>query len=230
MLRSTASKVMWVGRATVFLVGLAVILALVLGVATAAFGANGDAWKLGQGSVATKITTLGGMLGVNGPMLRLINNNADADDTALELRVQTGEAPMRVNSDAMVANLNADKLDGQDSSSFADGTGGKATDADMLDGKDASEFVPTNTNAFVRNGTRRNESALGPGSTLGDGTQTMSASCDPGDVMLSGGPANIAPTTNVLESFPSSINSWTVRVNKNGGGDNYSVVVLCADQ
>jgi hypothetical protein len=119
MLRSTASKVMWVGRATVFLVGLTVILALVLGVATAAFGANGDAWKLGQGSVATKITTLGGMLGVNGPMLRLINNNAGADDTALDLRVQTGEAPMMLNSDTKVANLNADQLDGKDQSAFA---------------------------------------------------------------------------------------------------------------
>jgi len=41
MLKSATSKVMWVGRATVFVVGLAVILALVLGVATAAFGANG---------------------------------------------------------------------------------------------------------------------------------------------------------------------------------------------
>ncbi len=39
--RNMASKVMWVGRATVFLVGLAVILALVFGVATMALGATG---------------------------------------------------------------------------------------------------------------------------------------------------------------------------------------------
>jgi hypothetical protein len=230
MLRSAANKVIWVGRATVFMVGLAVILALVLGVATTAFGANGDAWRLGQSNVATAITRLGGIAGVDGPMLRLTNNNADANDTALDLKVQSGEPPMTVNSDAMVANLDADKLDGRDSTSFADGTAGKATNADLLDGKDSSEFVPTNTNAFIRNALYRNESDLGAGQTLGDGTQTMSASCDTGDVMLSGGPANIAPTTDVLESFPSSINAWTVRVNKNGGGDNYSVVVLCANQ
>jgi hypothetical protein len=33
MLRSVVSKVMWVGRATVFMVGLAVILALLFGAA-----------------------------------------------------------------------------------------------------------------------------------------------------------------------------------------------------
>jgi hypothetical protein len=37
MLKATVSKVMWVGRATVVMVGLAVILALVFGVATTAF-------------------------------------------------------------------------------------------------------------------------------------------------------------------------------------------------
>jgi hypothetical protein len=50
MLRSTLSKVMWVGRATVFLVGLAVILAVVLGVATAALAGTGvgAAFNLGK--------------------------------------------------------------------------------------------------------------------------------------------------------------------------------------
>jgi hypothetical protein len=42
MVRSTIGKVMWAGRATVFLVGLAVILALLFGMATTAFGANGN--------------------------------------------------------------------------------------------------------------------------------------------------------------------------------------------
>jgi hypothetical protein len=208
MLRSAASKVMWVGRATVFVVGLAVILALVLGVATTAFGANGDALKLGQGNVATKITALGGALGVNGPMLKLVNKNAGTDDTALRLEVDPGEAPMSVNSSTRVDSLNADQLDGQDS----------------------SQFVPTSTNSFVRNNLYRAESALGLGTQLGDGTFTLSASCDPGDVMLSGGPANISPTTDMVESFPSSTTSWTARVDKNGLTDNYSVVVLCANQ
>jgi hypothetical protein len=41
MLKSAAGKVMWLGRATVFLVSLAVILALVFGVATTALAGTG---------------------------------------------------------------------------------------------------------------------------------------------------------------------------------------------
>jgi len=120
MVRSAASKIAWIARATTVVVGLAIMLALLFGLATAAFGANGQAWILGQGNVATAITKLAGTAGVNGPMLQLINNNADTNDTALDLRVQAGEAPMRVNSDMKVANLNTDQLDGKDQSAFAD--------------------------------------------------------------------------------------------------------------
>ena len=207
-MRSAVSKVMWVGRATVFLVGLAVILALVLGVASAAFGANGDAWRLGRNNVATAITKLGGQLGVNGPMVRITNNNANADDTALALQVQSGEPPMRVNSTTRVDSLNAD----------------------LLDGQDASQFVPTNTNSFVRNSTYRTESALGPGIEQPDGTFVQLVSCNPGDVLLSGGPANVSGMTDMVESFPNNAGGWSARVDKNGLTDNHSVVALCANQ
>ena len=43
MIRSVFGKVMWVGRATVFLAGLAVILALVFGVALVALAGMGGA-------------------------------------------------------------------------------------------------------------------------------------------------------------------------------------------
>jgi hypothetical protein len=49
-------------------------------------------------------------------MLQVINNDAGTNDTALSLKVQAGEAPMRVNSDAKVANLNADEVDGKEAS------------------------------------------------------------------------------------------------------------------
>lgn len=197
-----------VGRATALVLGTAVMLALVVGLASTAFAGNGDAWKLGRGNVATKVTALAGSLGVNGPMVRLTNNNAGTDDTALELRVQPGEAPMTINSATKVDNLNTDSLDGQDS----------------------SEFVPTSTNSFVRNSLYRNESAVTAGTQLGDGTFTLAASCDAGDVLLSGGPANISATTDMVESFPSTTTSWTARVDKNGLTDSYSVVVLCTNQ
>lgn len=102
MIRSAASKVMWVGRATVFLVGLAVILALVVGVASTAFGANGNPFLLGKNNVATAVSTL-------------VKRGAGP---ALKLQVGSGP-PLAVNSSKKVANLNADRLDSLDSPSFA---------------------------------------------------------------------------------------------------------------
>lgn len=118
MARSTLSKAARVGRATVFLVGLAVVLALVAGAASMAFAANGSNFVLGVlNNTATAVTKLTG--NVDGPALQVVNNKDGAGDTALDLRVQAGEAPMRVNSATKVINLNADKLDNRDSSAFA---------------------------------------------------------------------------------------------------------------
>ncbi len=111
MLRSAASKVMWVGRATVFAVGLAVILALVFGAASVAFGATGGNFVLGQTNVASALTKLTG--NVNGAAMQVANTNPGLNDQALNLTVNPGEAPMRVNSDGRVTNLNADELDGR---------------------------------------------------------------------------------------------------------------------
>ena len=93
---------------------LAVILALTVGVTGAAFGANGGNFILGQTNAATAITKLAGSAGVAGPSLQIDNNSANASATALDLQVEPGKAPMKVNSGAQVANLNADKVDGKD--------------------------------------------------------------------------------------------------------------------
>ena len=45
---------MWVGRATVFLMGFAVILALAFGTASTALGANGKPFLLAKRNVATE--------------------------------------------------------------------------------------------------------------------------------------------------------------------------------
>jgi hypothetical protein len=83
--------------------------------------------------------------------------------TALSLFVNTGKPPLAVNSATKVPNLNADRLDDLDSTSFLlttgkaadadkldgiDSTGflsatGKATDADKLDGQDSTDFART---------------------------------------------------------------------------------------
>lgn len=95
-------------------------------------------------------------------------------------------------------------------------------DADAVDGRSASSFI---------SGTLyRRESAVAAGTALGDGTHVATQACDAGDRMLSGGPANIAAETDLLESFPANTTTWQARVNKNGGTDNFNVVVLCADQ
>ncbi len=100
-MKSIFGKVMWVGKGTVFLVGLSVILAAVMGVASMAFAAKGKPFILGKSNVATKVSTL-------------IKKGAGP---ALDLRVGSGP-PLRVNSSAPVANLNADKVDGKDFSAF----------------------------------------------------------------------------------------------------------------
>ena len=122
MIKSAASKVMWVGRATVFVVGLAVILALVVGVASAAFGANGGNFILGQLNRATATTQLNG--NVSGkPALHVANPNTANGSRALQLNVAQGKPAVVVNASAGKApNLNADELDGLDSARLA-GTG-----------------------------------------------------------------------------------------------------------
>lgn len=145
MLRSTANKVMWVGRATVFMVGLAVILALVLGVATTALGATGGNFLLGKFNAAETPTSLVGTLADAAKSALVVQNKSGG--AALDLRVGNATtpandvAPMKVNSSKKVAKLNADRVDDREASSFANGVGGVATNAENLDGKDSTEFV-----------------------------------------------------------------------------------------
>ena len=113
-MQSILKKVIFLGRATTFMVGLAVIVALTVGVAGSAFGANGANFVLGKSNTVSAISTLVGS--VAGPGLLLDNNSTDPSATALELQVEAGKAPMKVNSDAQVANLNSDKVDGLDAS------------------------------------------------------------------------------------------------------------------
>ncbi|MGH3088648.1 MAG: hypothetical protein ACRDSJ_15190 [Rubrobacteraceae bacterium] len=97
-MKTLIGKTMWLGRATVFLVGLAVILAAVFGAASMALAANGKPFLLGKSNVATKVSKL----------------VKDGVGPALDLRVDSG-APLAVNSAEKVENLNADTLDGTDS-------------------------------------------------------------------------------------------------------------------
>jgi hypothetical protein len=139
MLRSAASKVMWVGRATVFLVGLAVILALVLGLASTALAGMGVGapFNLGQTNTVDRVSTL-------------VNNGVGP---ALNLRVgpvtatpaNNPEAPMRVNSQKVVTHLNADKLDGMHASELQEPRGyAHITDEGTVDTDYPSKGIAAN--------------------------------------------------------------------------------------
>src|SRR5215212_519377 len=178
MLRTAVSKVMWVGRATVFLVGLAVVL----GVATAALAGTGvgAAFNLGRLNTVNQISRLVGK--TDAPMLRVDNNATGTSATALDLQVEAGHAPMKVDSSTQVAGLNADQVDGKSSSQF------------MASSTYLREFT-LDPNQFPNQG--------GPGILKpADGTRVISKSCDSGDRLLSGGPASVDSGSVVLDSFP----------------------------
>jgi hypothetical protein len=139
--------------------GLALVLALIFGLAGVALSATGGNFVLGKSNEATNVSKLTAT--VAGPALTLVNQGTDAAATALNLNVASGKAPLRVNAAAGTAtNLSADELDGKDSSGFyAQGTkvsdsshadladsaasATSAADADLLDGKDSTEFQPS---------------------------------------------------------------------------------------
>jgi len=126
MIKSALGKVMWLGRATVFVVGLAVILAMVVGLASTALAANGANFIIGNGladtlkNIATLPTKLT-MQGTNsGPTLQLTQQSTNTGASGIGVTVPSGKAPIKVNSTAGKAtNLNADKLDGKEASAFA---------------------------------------------------------------------------------------------------------------
>ena len=102
--------------------GLALVLALILGVASVALSATGGNFILGKANEATTTSRLTATIA--GPALTLVNQSTDAAATALNINVASGKAPLRVNAAAGTATyLSADELDGRDSSDFyAQGT------------------------------------------------------------------------------------------------------------
>ncbi len=191
MVRSVFGKVMWLGRATSALVGLAVLLALGIGAANSALAhTNVDTklFHLGHKNPVRALSKLTGSV-ANG-VLQVTNQSTDTTTqnataiaatnnsvsspamratnagrgTALELNVTCPisstcfkAAPMKVNSDTKVDNLNSDKLDGQDSSDFMThdstlksgqtlvgvwGVGGAGTTNGLEFAVDAIEFRP----------------------------------------------------------------------------------------
>lgn len=251
MMKTIAGKVMWIGRATVFTIGLAVTLALMFGVTTAALAAvPGDPLKLGQVNAINALTTLVGT--ANHALLSIENNSPGskgASAPALSLNVEQGNPPLVVNLEAGTATgLSADELDGKDSGAFASGTNGKADDADRLDGKDSAQFLAANGkatdadrldgkdgSAFVSKIYLRQSTILGSG---GGDSEVRQAFCDLGDKVLGGGGGSTANQINdhkdvVIKSQAQiegpNDESWFVEARDNGVPSFITAQAICAD-
>jgi hypothetical protein len=141
MLKGVATKVGWVGRATSMVFGLALVLALLFGVASMALAGTGanSVFNLGVKNTVDAVTQLVSNTdaGPAGPMLRVDNNSSAAGATGVQILTEAGKPPMKVNSQARVTNLNAALAGRADSAASADFA------ADKLDGKAASELPGT---------------------------------------------------------------------------------------
>lgn len=116
----TIAKMLWRGKVT----ALAVVVALTLVVASPALAKTIKKMVVNTGALTTALEQWANTGG----------------GSAIDLKVNSGVAPLTVNSDAKVDNLNADKLDDKDSTEFL-GASDKAADADKLDGKDSTDFL-----------------------------------------------------------------------------------------
>jgi hypothetical protein len=131
MFRNVASKVMWVGRTASMVFGLALVMALLFGVATMAMGATGGNFLLGKANGATTASKL--TASIAGPALTLVNQSTDTAATALNISVASGKAPLKVNAAAGTATgLSADELDGQDSAAYQKRVNGSCPDGSSI--------------------------------------------------------------------------------------------------
>src|SRR5260221_6297185 len=92
------------------------LLGVALGLGSTGWAANGAAFVLGLVNSATVRTFLGA--NYNGTALQVSNTSTGASATALTLSVAAGHPPLKVNSTTKVTNLNADYLDGLDSTAL----------------------------------------------------------------------------------------------------------------
>ncbi len=178
--------------------GLALVLALVLGVATTALSATGGNFILGKANGATSVSKL--TASIAGPALTLVNQSPEAAATALNLNVASGKAPLKVNAAAGTAtNLSADELDGKDQSAFAssshnhDGSyyaaGSKVADSSHADQADSATNAQNAVNADTVDG--KNVADLVPGGELPAGTTIrghyeMDAQASAGGLIVAG--------------------------------------------
>lgn len=91
-------------------------VALFVALGGSAYAATGGNFILGQANTASSTTSLTRTGANSAKGLQVTNTSTGAGATALGLSVATGHPPFTTNSGTKVTNLNADRLDGLDSS------------------------------------------------------------------------------------------------------------------
>ena len=200
---------MWLAKGMALFWGAVMTLALVFGAASMALAANGQPFLLGRATnAATALTKL--TANVNGSAMQVQNTNVGTDDTALNLAVQEGEAPMRVNSDARVANLNSDQIDGKDSAAFL-GVDAKARDASRADFASFAGEAQIAQAAGIKGYELVKEKSVFDSST----TKGLSAGCPEGKRIIGGG-GNVFPSLGDPNHESAPIALQVNGVNSNG--------------
>lgn len=173
--KKIASGTLWLARGTSIVLGLAVMLAVALGVGTTALAAvPGDPFKLGRLNAVNAVSVLAGS--VDNAALRVTNGSEGQSATALDLRVKPGKPPMVVNSSTEVQGLNVDQVDSKSAGDFL-GENETAFNSGNLDGKDSTSFFSGKT-----------YKTIGSAVSVATGnTGFAKAQCDPGDAALGGG-------------------------------------------
>src|SRR3954468_21614508 len=97
------------------------LLALFIALGGTTYAATGDPFLLGNPNSAISTTSL--TAPVAGKGLQGTNTSTGTGATALGLNTASGHPPFTVNSGTKVTNLNADKLDGIDSTGFVSSSG-----------------------------------------------------------------------------------------------------------
>jgi hypothetical protein len=209
MMRSAAAKVAWLGRTASMVFGLALVMALVLGVGGAVLAAvPGDPFKLGRVNATTALRGTapngGALLSLQrssgiGPVLKVeaIDDGGFAR-RGIDITVPAGQSPVSANQDAGKSNLNVNLLDGKDSSAF-------------LPGETYTHFGDTITFSDRQ-------------------TRFVRASCDPGDVALSGGHDFSTTETPVVLREITQFNQHELEIiAPRGNSINAQAAVVCAD-
>ena len=199
-------------RGTATMVGLAVMIAVVLGVGTMALAAvPGNPFKLGQVNAINAASAISGNL--NNAMLRVTNTSTGPSATALNLQVEEGKPPMRVDSTVEVQGLNVDQVDGLSASQF------------LQESSDRDDFL--SSTIYV---------SEAPQEVQPNSGNTGIISCDAGDMAIGGGFDEVnLDASSVESSFLADFSGekkWVVIVRNDSPSsvERYDASVVCADR